>query len=207
MSEQSSAFANPLSLLPDPAFRDLRPVLAERLNQLGAAVRVEQFASLFDPVLRQTVERGFEAAGAHEGTVWLLDETEENLVAAYNTGPQAAQWVGRFKLPLRAGIISMVFASEQPFLENEVWKNARQSKLLDSMLQVETCAMIAVPFYVLRACRGVVSCVQLRSGGAGEPDPQGFRPEHLEAVQWSATILSQLLELRLLSHAVGWTCE
>lgn len=207
MNEQSPAIANPLSLLPDPAFRDLRPVLAERLNQLAAAVRGEQFASLFDPVMRQTVERGFAAAGAHEGTVWLLDETEENLVAAYNTGPQAAQWVGQFKLPLRAGLISMVFASEQPFLENEVWRNALQSKLLDSMLQVQTCAMIAVPFYLLRACRGVVSCVQLRQASAGVQDPPGFRSEHLEAVQWTATILSELLELRLLSHAVGWTCE
>lgn len=207
MNEQPSTFANPLSLLPDPAFRDLRPVLAERLNQLVAAVRIEQFASLFDPVMRQTVDRGFHSAGAHEGTVWLLDETEENLVAAYNTGPQAAQWVGRFKLPLRAGLISMVFASEQPFLENEVWKNARQSKVLDSMLQVQTCAMIAVPFYLLRTCRGVMSCVQLRKDGTDEPESQGFRPEHLEAVQWTATILSQLLELRLLSHAVGWAYE
>jgi hypothetical protein len=207
MNEQSSAFANPLSLLTVPAFRELRPVLAERLNQLVAAVRVEQFASLLDPVMRQTVQRGFEAAGAHEGTVWLLDESEEHLVAAYNTGPQAGQWVGRFKLPLRAGLISMVFASEQPFLENEVWKNARQSKVLDSMLKVQTSAMIAVPFYLLRACRGVLSAVQLRKGAAVERDPEGFRPEDLEAVQWTATILSQLIELRLLSHAVGWTCE
>jgi hypothetical protein len=207
MSEAPSDSAGPLSLLPDPAFRDLRPVLAERLEHLAAAVHGQQFASLLDPVMRQTLERGFAAAGAHEGTVWLLDETEENLVAAYNSGPQAAQWVGQFKLPLRAGLICMVFASEQPFLENEVWKNARQSKLLDSLLQVRTGAMIAVPFYLLRACRGVISCVQLQRNGTGALEPPGFRPEHLEAVQWTATALSQLLELRLLSHAVGWTCE
>jgi hypothetical protein len=207
MNESSSASANRLSLLPDPAFRDLRPVLAERLNQLGAAIRVPQFGLLFDPVMRQTIERGFAAAGAHEGTVWLLDDTEEHLMAAYNTGPKADHWVGSFKHPLQTGLIGMVFASEQPFLENEIWKNARHRKELDGLLKVETAAMIAVPFYLLRACRGVVSCVQLRLADSGKPEPPGFRPEDLAAMQWTAATLSQLLELRLLSHAVGWTCE
>jgi hypothetical protein len=207
MNEESSGSANRLSLLPDPAFRDLRPVLAERLNQLGAAVRVQQFAMLFDPVMRQTVERGFAAAGAHEGTVWLLDDAEEHLMAAYNTGPQAGEWVGSFKHPLQTGLIGMVFASEQPFLENEICKNARHRKELDGLLQVQTCAMIAVPFYLLRACRGVISCVQLRQANGGKPEPPGFRPEDLAAMQWTAATLSQLLELRLLSHAVGWSCE
>jgi len=207
MNEPSSAPASRLSLVPDPAFRELRPVLAERLNQLSAALRVQQFGPLFDPVMRQTVERGFAAAGAHEGTVWLLDDTEEHLMAAYNTGPQAGQWVGSFKHPMQTGLIGMVFASEQPFLENEIWKNARHRKELDGLLKVETSAMIAVPFYLLRACRGVISCVQLRQAEAGKPEPPGFRPEHLDAMQWTAAALSQLLELRLLSHAVGWTCE
>jgi hypothetical protein len=101
----------------------------------------------------------------------------------------------------------MVFASEQPFLENEVWKNAAQSKLLDSQLQVQTCAMIAVPFYFLNACRGVASCVQLRRPGAGQPEPPGFRPENLASVQVGAALLSQLIEFRLLSRAVGWTTD
>lgn len=207
MNGQSSGSANRLSFLPDPAFRELRPVLTERLNQLGAAFRGQQFGSLFDPVMRQTVERGFESAGAQEGTVWLLDDTEEHLIAAYNSGPQAGQWVGRFKHPLQTGLIGMVFASEQPFLENEIWKNARHRKELDGLLKVETSAMIAVPFYLLRGCRGVISCVQLRSADVGKPDPPGFRPEDLAAMQWTAATLSQLLELRLLSHAVGWTSE
>jgi hypothetical protein len=98
----------------------------------------------------------------------------------------------------------MVFASEQPFLENEVWKNARQSKALDSMLEVQTCAMIAVPFYFLQACRGVVSCVQLKRAGSRQPDPPGFRPEHLASIQRAVALLSELIEYRLLSRTVGW---
>jgi hypothetical protein len=194
-----------LNVLPDPAFLDLKAALSERLERVAAGLQPEQFESLLDPLMRQTLERGFAEAGAHEGTVWLLDQAGESLIPAWNSGPQAAKLVGKFKQPLNAGLICMVFSSEQPFLENEVWKNSRQSKLLDSLLEVQTTAMIAVPFYFLRGCRGVVSCVQLRNSKTNAPEPPGFRPEHLAHVQRAATLLSQLVELKLLSRTVGWS--
>ena len=112
--------------------------------------------------------------------------------------------VGRFRQPLKSGLICMVFASEQPFLENEVSKNPGQSKLLDSLLEVKTTALIAVPFYFLGTCRGVVSCVQLSKSGSQPASAPGFRPQHLDTMQRTASILSNLLEYQLLSYAVGW---
>jgi len=194
-----------LNILPDPAFLDLKPVLSERLARIGATIHSSQFGALLDPLMRHALQQGFVEAGAHEGTVWLLDENGENLVPAYNTGPNAEQLRG-FKQPLNTGLICMVFGSEQPFLENEVCHNTKQSKLLDKLLQVQTFAMIAVPFYFLDGCRGVISCVQLKRVGSTEPDPPGFQPGHLESVQRAATVLSQLIEYRLLSCAVGWAC-
>jgi hypothetical protein len=164
-------------------------------------------ASLLDPLMRRTLEQGFADAGAHEGTVWIVDEPGGCLVPALNTGPQSEKLVGKFRQPLNAGLICMVFASEQPFLENEVWKNAQQSKLLDSHLQTRTYSMIAVPFYFLKECRGVISCVQLKKPGSTEPDPPGFNPAHLMSVQRAAALVSQLIEYRLLGSAVGWTNE
>ncbi len=194
-----------LNVLPDPAFVDLKAVLSERLERIAAGIQPEQFGSLLDPLMRQTLEHGFAEAGAHEGTVWLLDQAGEFLVPAWNSGPHAARLVGKFKLPLNAGIVCMVFSSEQPFLENEVWKNASQSKLLDSLLEVQTSAMIAVPFYFLRACRGIISCVQLNDSKSGAAQPAGFHPEHLGHVQRVTALLSQLVEFKLLSRAVGWS--
>ena len=194
-----------INILPDPAFLDLKPVLSDRLARIGATIHAQQFGALFDPLMRHALQQGFAEAGAHEGTVWLLDDTGENLVPAYNTGPDAEQLRG-FKQPLNTGLICMVFGSEQPFLENEVTKNSQQCKLLDKLLGVQTYAMIAVPFYFLDGCRGVISCVQLKRVGSAEPDPSGFQPEHLASVQRAATILSQLVEYRLLSYAVGWAC-
>ena len=197
-----------LNILPDPAFLDLKSVLSERLERIAGGIHPEQFASLLDPLMRQTLEHGFAEAGADEGTVWLLDHAGEFLVPAWNSGPHADKLVGKFKQPLKAGLICMVFSSEQPFLENEVWKNSRQSKLLDSMLEVQTSAMIAVPFYFLRACRGVVSCVKLDKASRSAPgatDSNGFHPEHLTHVQRATAVLSQLVELKLLSCTVGWS--
>src|SRR5207302_2607880 len=198
--------SNRLNLLPDPAFAELKGALSERLERMALAIGPRQFDGFLDPLMRQTLERGFLEAQADEGTVWLLDETAEHLVPAFNTGPDATRLVGTFKQPLNSGLICMVLASEQPFLENEVQKNAAQSKLLDSRLKVQTHAMIAVPFYFVHACRGVVSCVQLKRA-ASDRDPPGFRPEDLVSVQRSATLLSQLIEFRLLSRAVGWISE
>ena len=191
----------------EPAFEHLKPALVNRLSEIGDALDARQFTQLLDPLLRQIIKSGFDEANAHEGTIWLADAAKEFLEPTFNTGPHAGQIVGHFKQPLGAGLISMVFASEQPFLENNAAQNAQQSKLLDSTLGVQTQALIAVPFHFLNACRGVVSCVQLKSPDAGAAHPRGFQPAHLAAVQRATALISQLIEFRLLSRVVGWRCE
>jgi len=194
-----------LNVLPESAFAELTPALVERMARLGAEIHAEQFGALIDPLIERVIERGFRDAGAHEGTVWLVDATGEFLEPAYASGANARQILGRFKQPLNAGLISMVFATEQPFVENEVSKNAQQSKLLDTQLNVRTQAMLAVPFQLLNACRGVVSCVHLKHADDGSAP--GFQPEHLAAVQAAAALLARLIEYRLLSRVVGYGGE
>jgi hypothetical protein len=196
-----------LNILPDPAFERFQPALRERLEGMVGDIQAGQFASLLDPLTRELMQQGFAAAGAHEGTVWLVDQANENLVPAYNTGAKAAQILGTFKQPLNSGLVCMVFASERPFLENEVFKDARQSKALDSLLQTETFAMIAVPFYLLGECRGAVSCVQLRRPDTREARPPGFGAENLVCVQRMTAVLSRLVEYRILCRTIGWTSE
>lgn len=196
-----------LNIALDPALETMTSALAGRLKRIGSSIRAAEFSRLLDPLVRQILHWGFAEVGADEGTVWLLDEAGENLEPAYNTGPDAEKIVGNFKQPLGSGLICMVLASEQPFLENDVCQNARQSKLLDSQLQKQTHAMIAVPFHFLHDCRGVISCVQLRPAGNAGQEPPGFQPGHLEDIQRTAAILSQMIEFRVLSQAVGWAAE
>jgi hypothetical protein len=157
--------------------------------------------------MREVLQQGFAEAQAHEGTVWLLDEAGGYLVPVYNSGHRADQFVGKFHQPLNSGLICMVFANEQPFVENEVYKNSQQSKLLDKALGVQTHALIAVPFYFLDACRGVISCVQLKNLADSGNDPPGFAPTALRNVQRAVMNLSRLIELRLISLTVGLSSE
>jgi len=168
------------------------------MSRIGDEVHAAQFAPLVDSLLRQILEQGIKEAGAHEGTVWLVDRAEEFLEPAFNTGPRAEQIIGQFKQPLNSGLIAMVFASELSFIENDVSQNAQQSKLLDTHLQIKTHALIAVPFHFLNACRGVISCVQLAPIDPQSPQPQGFQTAHLAAIQRTASLLAQLVEYRLL---------
>ena len=186
------------NLLPEPALADLKSELWERMSRIGDEIHASQFRQLIDPLIQQVLEQGFKEAGAHEGTVWLVDAATQFLEPAFNNGPHAEQIIEQFKQPLNSGLISMVFASEQSFIENDVSRSSQQSKLLDTQLQVKTHALIAVPFHFLNACRGVISCVQLKRTDPRAPQPTGFQPAHLAAVQRAATLLAQLIEYRLL---------
>jgi len=196
-----------LNISPDPAFLELRPKLLDRLANLGAGIHAEEFKKLLTPLMCDLFRTGVTEAAAHEGTIWIVDAAAENLVPSFNTGPQAEQIVGQFKQPLNSGLISMVFASEQPFVENAVSHNPSQSRLLDSLLQVETTALIAVPFCFLGACRGILSCVQLGRPGAGATAAKQFGPDNLASMQRTASLISHLIEHEQLSNVVGWNCS
>ena len=102
-------------------------------------------------------------------------------------------------------------ASEHAFVENQVYKNAKHSAMLDEKLQKTTYAMIAVPLYFLNEVRGVISCVQLqevevhdrKAVPTGET-PAGLVPWNLPAIQTIAAVVRDLIDYRLLGTAVGW---
>jgi hypothetical protein len=201
--------ANRLNILPDQRLLDVRPALQEYLRRIGQSITPENLADLVDPVILGLLSDSFARAGAHEGSIWILDASREFLVNAYNTGPNASKIVG-FRQPIREGIISMVLATEQGFVENVVYRNENHSKLLDNQLGMVTYAMIAVPFYFLSDCRGVISCVQLSEAKKEEgrliplePLPAGFGIESLLPVQQVASIIRDLLDLQIMQLALG----
>jgi hypothetical protein len=192
-----------LTVLSDDRLGHLRSIVRTRLRDLAARAGTGAFDEFFDSTMRAHVETCFRAIGAHEGTVWLLDDSRNYLVPRFNTGPNAASFVGRFRQSVRAGMISMIVSTELPLCENEVSKNQQQDKSLDQKLGLQTCAMLATPLYFAGELRGVISAVQLRAIGSSEPEPPGFSPQHLETLQLTATVLARLVEQQLLSLAIG----
>jgi hypothetical protein len=198
------------NFLPEQRFIPLRPALQEHLAKIGDAISPANFLSICDEILLKLLTDTFQRVSADEGSIWLLDEGKQNLVVAYNSGPNADKIVG-FKQPLNKGIVSLVVASERAFIESNVYKNAKYSADLDEKLHNTTYAMIAVPLYFLNHVRGVISCVQLFDVlvQQGEPvpagkTPQGFKPQHLVAIQTASAVIKDLINYRLLATAVGW---
>jgi GAF domain-containing protein len=174
-----------------------------RARELAASAGAGGFDEIFDATLRASFTGTLRAIGAHEGTVWLLDEGRSVLVPRFNNGPHADKFVGRFRQTLRAGMISMVVSTEQPICENEVHQNQQQDKTLDRELGLLTCAMLAVPLYFAHELRGVLSAVQLRPAQGDSPEPPGFTPQHLDALQLAASVLGRLLDQQLYARALG----
>lgn len=199
------------NFLPEPRFVPLRPALQEHLTKVGEAISPENFLSVCDDVLLKVLKETFERISADEGSIWLLDDERKALIATYNSGPNSDKIVG-FKNPLSEGIISLVVASEQAFIENQVYKNKRHSAALNKKLGKTTYAMIAVPLYFLNQIRGVISCVQLldvlieegQAAPVGRTIPPGFGPQDLNVVQTTAAVVRDLIDYRLLGTAVGW---
>jgi hypothetical protein len=194
--------AGRLTVLTDDRLDSLRPVIDARVKAAAELVAEGSFEEFFDRMMRAQLVEALVSAQAHEGTVWLLDNTGSFLVPRFNSGPNAGNFVGSFRQSLRSGMISMVVATEQPICENEVHKNQQQDKTLDTKLQTVTCSMLAVPFYFAGELRGVISAVQLRDNSES-PEPPGFTADNMCTLQLAASVLSRMIEYQLVSLALG----
>lgn len=192
-----------LTHLHDARLVAVQPFVTARVRELAALAGAGGFEEFFDATMRALFVENLRAVGAHEGTVWLLDESRSFLIPRFNSGPRAADFVGRFRQSLRAGMISMVVSTEQPICENEVHRNQQQDKTLDGHLQLQTCAMLATPLYFGGELRGVLTAVQIKAADSVEPDPPGFTPQHLESLQLTATVLARLVAQELYTLALG----
>lgn len=192
-----------LTILADPTFASMRPALHGRLALVGQSITAQNFGSILDETMKYVLHGTIERIGGTEGSVWLFDQASECLTIAYNTGPNSMKLMGQFKQPLSSGLVSMVFSSEQPFVKNEVFKNSNQDKTLDLMLKVRTYAMIAVPFYFLDACRGVVSCVQLAGSNVESTNLQGFDENHDRVFRHAGSILGRLIDHWAMRKTIG----
>ena len=190
-------------MLTDDRLDVLRPVIDARIKAAADVVGEGAFEEFFDRTMRDQLVGALTGAQADEGTVWLLDRTRSYLVPRFNSGPNAARFIGSFRQSLRSGMISMVVATEQPVCENEVFKNLQRDQTLDVKLKLVTCAMLAVPFYFAGELRGVISAVQLKPAHGPAPERPGFTGENLNTLQLAASVLSRMIEHQLMTLALG----
>jgi hypothetical protein len=197
-----------LHFIVDPDLASGRASLVARIAAMADEIGAPTFPGLLDGATRSFLQLAFDSVGADEGSVWIAEgdgpETEKtSLVAAYNTGPHADAFVGKFRQPLGRGVISLVYASATTYCENEVYRSQSHDGTLDGQLEQRTYAMVATPLYFAGELRGVLTCVQLVPAGAGDTDPAGFSGEDARALDDTAVILERLIDHRLMNIAFG----
>jgi hypothetical protein len=191
------------SLLPDPRFRKHASALADRLDKGAKLITCETFNDFADDLITTILEDSFDAAGADEGTLWLVNPAKPELDAVFNNGPTAAK-ILKHSQKLDRGLISMVFSTGQPFCENNIGENPEHDTAVDRETGFSTTAMIAVPFHFAQQCRGIVSCVQLTKKQGASPTRAGFDMESMREVSRAASLLTRLFDFKLISRIIGY---
>lgn len=187
-----------LTILPDPRLEPLAASLQARLAQIAGLINAENFLDVLTPLATALLVDAFALVGAHEGSVWIVDRANACLTVGFNNGPDAAA-LRRHRQPLDKGLVSMVFANEQPFVMNR--DRTGMDLTVQESLKIRVVTMIAVPLYFLGECRGVVSCVRTARGD--EPEPSGFEAEHLGPIKRAADALHALIDGEVLAKTVG----
>lgn len=193
-----------MSIAPTQLLRlsSLSESAAEVERQLEAWIRKlppEQLITLIDAPALGLLRDAIAEAGGCEGTVWLIDGTGAELVASYNSGADAARLVG-FRQPMGQGIISMVFAQQQPYCENHIHACTGHDDTLDRKISKHTTAMIAVPLHFGFGLRGVVSCVQLAEAPRSR---DGFSSGDVETLARAVNLVERLINGALLTSILG----
>ncbi|HRQ89083.1 MAG TPA: GAF domain-containing protein [Bacteroidia bacterium] len=175
------------------------PAVERDLDAWIEASSPEQLVSLIDAGALALLKDAFESAGGCEGTVWIADAKSGELVASYNSGEEADRLVG-FRQPMGQGIISMVYAQQQPYCENHIRESVGHDDTLDRKIAKHTAAMIAVPFYFGFGLRGVISCVQLEEAPKSR---EGFSSADVEILARAANLVERLINGTLLTTLFG----
>lgn len=191
-----------IEFLGNPELASIKPVLEAEILDIFGKLSPSQFRHLFaGQLLQKHLASAFRAANATEGTFWLADFDTGELVPIYNNGEQAGKILSDIRQPLGKGLIGMVFATEQSFCENEVYKNSMHSKGVDQCVNMITTSMIAAPVFFGKKTRGVVSCVRLKAD-VDSTDPPGFTHEDFRHIQVAADTVEVLIQYRALHVAL-----
>ena len=189
----------PHTLLPDPDLEGDGERLIRAVEKYSRRLLPADLCGLMDGPIESTFRNARKLAAADGGAIWVTDAACENLVVAY-ADPPDPKLLGR-EQPASEGLISLVFASEQPICQNHVSGDERHSTMIDDAVGEVTEAMMAAPFYIGGMLRGIFSVIRwLREDEEGTP---GFTLEDFHEFQRAAVAMERLVTLRLTQLILG----
>lgn len=185
-----------------PPESDLSEAGARAWKKCGdLAARVSTLAG-WPGVAAQTVfSAGVASTGADEGTIWVADAGDAELIPVYNSGPNAELLVGCYRHRLDHGLISLAYRAEQTLCEEEVFRNAEHVPTVDSKVGRTTASMLVVPLYYGGRVRGVLSAVKLIDS-PDSPTPPPFDRAAITSLAQTGEGLRMIIEHEILTRVL-----
>ena len=142
-------------------------------------------------LLQELLKRSCQTIQCENSALWL--SSGDHLVPTLGFGPHAEHFIGSYTQPLDEGLISMVYASGQPFFENQIRSNPQHSSRLDQQLDIQTDAMITTPVITQGEIIGVITCVHTSEVGSNDT-PRSFQALDLNELEFAAALIGRILE-------------
>ncbi|BDS06411.1 hypothetical protein NT6N_14510 [Oceaniferula spumae] len=127
-----------------------------------------------------------------DSALWLADTDHLHPVIGF--GPHSETFIGSYSHPLEEGLMSMVYASGQPFCENNIQSNPQHSSRLDQQLSIQTDAMMVVPVVSKGELAGVITCVHTSAVGASTNEARVFSSQDMSELEFTAAVAGRILE-------------
>ena len=140
-------------------------------------------------LLRRTVAK----ISAHEGSIWIVDSDNEQLVICYNT----AELARHFSQPLSTGLVSKAYKEDRPVHHKGLKRYQGASSAIDDQHAQKTQHQISVPFYLAGKLCGALSAVQLSSDFHSLPRADvkwGFDDDASNSLVAIAIVIAETIE-------------
>ena len=169
-------------------------VLEKRNRQLQALNRAALvFGSTldFDQLLLAVINETLMLLEATATSVWLLDESSQELTCRQATGPANKLLYG-WKLPVGKGLVGWVAQHNQSLIVGDAQADERHFAAVDEQTGFAMRSILSVPLCVRKRLIGVLQAV--------DPQPEHFDESHLTFLESLATFAAIAIENAQLSE-------
>jgi signal transduction histidine kinase len=146
---------------------------AQQLSILNVITR--QLTSTLDlePLLENILENAVNILNSEAGSLFLVDEQNDELIFKVTVGPVASNLVGQ-RLPAGTGFVGKAVTSRQAVIVNDVQASASFNPVTDKQTGFITKTILAVPMEVKDHVIGVIEIINKKDGLPFTEDDQNL---------------------------------
>jgi signal transduction histidine kinase len=126
-----------------------------------------------EPLLQNILDSGVAILNCEAGSLFLVDETTDELVFNATAGPVARNLAGT-RLPAGTGIVGEAVQNRKPIISNNVEQNTSWAATTDKSTGFITRAILAVPMLIKERVIGVVEVINRKDGLPFTEDDQNL---------------------------------